>query len=142
MNVNIDKAFSVITAAFNIVAFKAGFGRHVEFLKPGQVIRSLEYASLSETMFILSLMFSKISICVFLLRLLADSLAKKKRYFLYLWIALLLVVNVVCVGQQLGQCTPANKLWDPIIPGTCEDPRIQSKFAYLNGGRCHFMVVH
>ena len=84
MNVNIDKALSVITAAFNIVEVKAGIGRHVEFLAPSQVMRSLEYASLSETMFILSLMFSKISICVFLLRLLADSLAKKKRYFLYL----------------------------------------------------------
>lgn len=69
MIIDIDKALSVITAAFNIVEVKAGFGRHVEFLTPGQVIRSLEYASLSETMFILSLIFSKISICVFLLRL-------------------------------------------------------------------------
>ena len=141
MDVNIDKALSVITAAFNIVEVKAGVGRHVESLTPGQVIRSLQYLSLVETMFILSLRFSKISICVFLLRLLADSLAKKKRYFLYLWITLLLVVNVFCVSQQLGQCTPANKLWDPNIPGTCEDPKIQSKFGYLNGGRCHVMLV-
>lgn len=62
MNVNIDKALSVITAAFNIVEVKAGVGRHVESLTPGQVIRSLKYLSLVETMFILSLMFSKISI--------------------------------------------------------------------------------
>lgn len=136
MDANGEKGFSIVTAAFNIVEFKAGFGRHSSFLTPAQVIRSLEYASLSETTFILSLMLSKVSICVFLLRLLADSLAKKRRYFLYFWMALLLVVNVVCVGQQLGQCKPVNKLWDPMIPGRCEDPGVQSKFAYLNGGRC------
>lgn len=141
MNANTDKALSLVTAAFNVIEFKAGFGQHIESLRAGQVIRSLEFASFSETSFILSLMFSKISICVFLLRLLADSLAKKQRYFLYLWIALLLVVNVVCVGQQLGQCTPANKKWNPTIPGTCEDPNIQSKFAYLNDGRCPIMLV-
>ena len=141
MDTNTDKALSIITAAFNIVEYKAGFGRHVDSLMPAQVMRASEYAVLSETTFIFSLMFSKISICVFLLRLLADSLAKKRKYFLYLWIALLLVVNVICVGQQLGQCRPTNRLWDPTIPGKCEDPRIQSDFGYLNGGMCYTMMV-
>ena len=105
-------------------------------------MRASEYAVLSETMFILSLMFSKISICVFLLRLLADSLAKKRKYFLYFWIALLFVVNIICVGQQLGQCRPTRRLWDPMVPGKCEDPRVQSDFGYLNGGVSYTMIFH
>lgn len=48
---------------------------------------------------------------------------------------LLFVTTVVCVSQLVGQCRPAPKLWNPTIRGTCEDPNIQEKFGYFNGGQ-------
>ena len=96
----------------------------------------MKYIILSETAFTLSLAFSKISIYLFLLVILGNSSAKKRQWFLYLTICLLLVTAAVCVGQQLGQCQPASKLWRPEVPGACENPDVQTKLSYFNGGMC------
>lgn len=96
----------------------------------------MKYIILSETAFTLSLAFSKISICLFLLEILNNSSAKKRKWFLYLTMCLLLVTAAVCVGQQLGQCQPTGKLWRPEVPGTCENPDVQTKLSYFNGGMC------
>ena len=121
---------------FNAITTRAGFGRHVYDLSSPQLSLAVKYIILSETAFTLSLAFSKISICLFLLKILGNSHAKKRQWFLYLTICLLLVTAAVCVGQQLGQCQPANKLWRPEVPGICENPDVQMKLSYLNGGMC------
>lgn len=119
-----------------MITTKAGFGRHVYDLSPPHLSLAVKYIILSETAFTLSLAFSKVSICLFLLEILNNSTAKKRRWFLYLTICLLVVTAAVCVGQQLGQCQPTSKLWRPEVPGTCENPDVQTIFSYFNGGMC------
>ena len=96
---------------------------------------AIKYTILSETAFTLSLASSKLSICLFLLSIIKKSVRDKpKRIFLYFTMALLFITTVICVSQLLGQCRPAQKLWDPVVSGTCEDPSVQVKFGYFNGG--------
>lgn len=128
-----------------MIEIRAGFGRHVYDLSLPQLSLAVKYIMLSEAAFTLSLAFSKVSICLFLLEILSNSSAKKRKWFLYLTMCLLLVTAAICVGQQLGQCQPATKLWHPEVPGSCENPDVQTKFSYLNGGMCtskqHFQIL-
>ena len=117
-----------------MIEIRAGFGRHVYDLSLPQLSLAVKYIILSETAFTLSLALSKISICLFLLEILSNSSAKKRQWFLYFTICLLLVTAAVCVGQQLGQCQPVTKLWSPEVPGSCAN----TKFSYFNGGMCTY----
>lgn len=85
-------------------------------------------------MFILSLAFSKLSICVLLLRILQGSDEPLKKTFLYFTIGILVVVTALSLGLQLGQCTPVAKIWDPVVAGRCGSPMLQVGSAYVNGG--------
>lgn len=132
------QALSILTTVFNVLTTRAGFGRHVHDLSLPQLSLAVKYIILSETAIALSLAFSKISICLFFLGILNNSFAKKRQWFLYLTICLLLVTAAISVGQQLGQCQPAYKLWRPEVPGTCDNPNIQTKVSYFNGGMCTY----
>ena len=124
----------ITNAGFNVTSVIAGFGRHEYYLPYSQLTRALKYVLLGEVFCILSLSFGKISICLFLLRILEQSHGKKKKIFLYFTIGLLVVTAAISLGQLLGQCNPVSKQWNPIIPGHCADPVIFTKISYFNGG--------
>ena len=97
---------------------------------------AIKYIILSEVAFTLSLATSKTSICVFLLSLIKKSLHNKpKRIFLYSTMGLLFVTTVISVSLVLATCRPTRKIWNPTIPGTCENYNAQIKFGYFNGGQ-------
>ena len=86
--------------------------------------------------FNLSLATSKSSICVFLLGLIKNSLHNKpKRIFLYSTIGLLFVTTVISVSLILATCRPTTKIWNPKIPGTCENYNSQIRFSYFSGSQ-------
>ena len=82
---------------------------------------------------IFSLSFSKISICLFLLRVLDKTHIKFRRAFLYFLIFLALVNAVISAACVLDRCRPVRKSWNPKVPGHCKDPKIFWRFAYVNG---------
>ncbi|KAI9816307.1 MAG: hypothetical protein M1827_001909 [Pycnora praestabilis] len=43
------------------------------------------------------------------------------------------VINGLCLAQVYWQCKPIQKLWDPLVEGTCESPEVQSVFGYVQG---------
>ncbi|KAL2046317.1 hypothetical protein N7G274_001764 [Stereocaulon virgatum] len=116
---------AIINASLVTVAVHAGLGRHIFELQPSELTTTIKYLLLGETLFTLSLVFSKMSICIILLHLLHGARGLKKKLFLYLTIGLLIVVSLVNVGLQYGQCSPTSKSWDPAIPGHCWDHDIQ-----------------
>ena len=86
--------------------------------------------------FTLSLATSKSSICVFLLSLIKNSLHNKpKRIFLYSTMGLLFVTTVISFSLILATCQPTPKIWNPKIPGTCENYNLQIKFSYFSGSQ-------
>lgn len=56
---------------------------------------------------------------------------KFRERFLYTLIGLLVTINAICVGFIFGQCSPARRLWNPEVPGSCIDPTIQQNVGFF-----------
>ena len=63
---------------------------------------------------------------------------KVREWFLYTLMALLVVINVVCVAFILAQCMPTRKLWDPKIPGKCFEPHVQQYVGFFQASFSSF----
>ena len=122
-----------MSTAFNVPEVIAGYGQHIYYLSDHQLSEALKWNWNATPLLVLSLAASKVSICLFLLRVLKQTRAKLNRYFPYTVIAILTILAVPCAGYSLGQCQPVSKLWNPNILGHCIDPRIYVKFGYANG---------
>ena len=86
--------------------------------------------------------FSKVSICLFLLRLLDLAAARKRIHFLYLLILILVVYNFIEVIIMLVQCKPTTKIWNRKIEGSCWKPTVQEGFANTQGGLFGITLVN
>ena len=99
------------------------------------MIEALKWNYLATPLLVFSLAASKISICLFLLRALAQTRVRFKRSFPYGIIILLTAIAVPSAGYALGQCQPVRKLWNPATPGQCKNPEIFVRLGYANGGQ-------
>jgi len=61
----------------------------------------------------------KISMVVFLIRLLGTSSQNFHRWFLFTVTGIMVVLNLFIIGILLGHCRPTEKSWKPLIPGSC-----------------------
>ncbi|KAI4205276.1 MAG: hypothetical protein LQ350_000598 [Teloschistes chrysophthalmus] len=95
-----------------------GLGRHRYYLPAGGYKKFLKYDYLDWAQVFATLMLSKISICLFLLRL---SNFRRLRLGLYALIALLITSHVPLFFLIIFQCSPIRKYWvSPLKgPGTC-----------------------
>ena len=82
---------------------------------------------------------SKVSICIFLRRLLELSTAKKRIAFLYSLALVLIVYNTLEMITILIQCRPMPKLWNRKINGSCWKPNTVESFEYAQGGMSDYV---
>ena len=127
------KLLAIVSTAFNVPEVIAGYGQHISHLSHQQLSEALKWNYLATPLLVLSLAASKISICLFLLRVLRQTRAKLSRFFPYVIIAILTIIAVPSAGYSVGQCQPTAKLWKPDAPGHCNDPRIYVRLGYANG---------
>lgn len=73
---------------------------------------------------LISTSFSKISVVMFLMRLLGMAAKLVHKIILYSATVLMVGGNILCVVVLLAFCTPREKAWKPLTPGTCMDPSI------------------
>ena len=125
----------VVSTAFIIPEVRAGYGQHLAHLSQTQITEALQWYWLVTILFILNLAASKISICLFLLRVVGRTLLRSRRTFLIALVGLLTVTAIFSVAYTLGQCHPVKKLWNPMEPGHCLDPKIFVDIGYTNGGK-------
>ena len=114
-----------------------GVGRHQFYIEAspklsGQFPRAIELLTISELMGLLSTMFTKVSICFFLLRIFGTIQLWKRS--LYGIIAFAVVVNIGSASTSLVQCSPHRKAWNPLILGTCWSPVARLAIGEFNGG--------
>ncbi|KAL8693980.1 MAG: hypothetical protein Q9218_001278 [Villophora microphyllina] len=95
-----------------------GLGRHRYYLHPGAYKKFLKYDYLDWAQVFATLLLSKISICLFLLRL---SNFRRLRLGLYALIAFLITSHVPLFFLIIFQCSPIRKVWNNALegPGTC-----------------------
>ena len=127
------KLVAIVSTGFIVPEVIAGYGQPINDLSAHQLREALKWNWLASALFILNVAASKISICLFLLRVLKQTQAKLNRYFPYAMIAILTIIAVPSAGYCLGQCRPVSKLWNLEASGHCIDPRIYVRVGYANG---------
>ncbi|EFR03424.1 integral membrane protein [Nannizzia gypsea CBS 118893] len=108
-----------------------GLGKHAASLTGAEYINANKYNWISQGCHVMSTNFGKVSVILFLLRIVVNS--RSQRVFLYTLMAMLMVINSVCVFTIFGQCTPASRLWDQNVSGSCWSPHHQRDFAFFQG---------
>ena len=106
-----------------------GTGRHYETLDSLQKVMAVKLNWISQPFTIFSCGVGKISIALLLLRIMPKN--KIRERFLYILITLLVIINTICVAFIFGQCSPARKLWEPSIKGSCLKPYVQQDVGFF-----------
>lgn len=109
-----------------------GFGRHIYYLTPEQLVQSVKLSYIVAPFAFMSLVFGRVSFAASLFVLIGTK--KWRRWLLYFIIVSQFVVNLILIGVGLGVCTPARKYWDRKTPGTCLSPKIHRNLGYAQGG--------
>ena len=122
---------AVVSMATIIKYCQEGFGRHIYHLQLGNIAQINKYNHIAELFNILSNMFARLSISVFLLSLFG--VQKKWRTGLYVLISFLVFATIPIVVIILAQCRPIQKLWYPQTPGKCWNPQDQIGVGYYQG---------
>lgn len=130
---NCTQLFSIVGFGLTVAKVNSGYGRHLYYLTPGQTSFALKMENIATPFLILSTMFTKISFCLFLLRIFMNNRVWKRA--IYIIIALIAATNISSAIIVLPQCKPAAKLWNPNIKGTCWPRETQIGIAYYQGGK-------
>ncbi|KAL8998442.1 MAG: hypothetical protein Q9169_002479 [Polycauliona sp. 2 TL-2023] len=114
----------------DLVGMNYGIGRHVYYLEHQDAVLATKLDWLCQAFVITALTIGKVSVAFFILRL---SNTKWHFYFLHTINVTLGLINVPLIIWTYAQCRPSALLWDPTLPGTCQDPKMQGSFAIFQG---------
>ncbi|KAG6251076.1 hypothetical protein E4U23_000922 [Claviceps purpurea] len=114
----IAQAIFTVTCSIQFVGVQSGVGRHnASFTNEDDLVAAIMWQALGVAIYILNMMFIKLSIGVFLLRI-----ATQKSYIWAIRIVLV-IITLWSIGLfiwNLFQCTPIEKQWDfRITDGQC-----------------------
>ena len=126
--------FGIGCNAMLTVSAHFGLGRHIIYLTPKQLLKTLKYEVIAQPFGMLSPMFARVSFGIYLLQLVGPW--KLNRSTLYLVIALQILVNSVSVVLFLSQCgTHVTALWNTQAPGAehCLQRKVAADFDYFQG---------
>ena len=131
------QAFAVAVLGMDGAMVHDGVGRHQYYLSltPAllkQLSNAVMWTYISEPILILSTLWTKLSISIFLLRIFGTKMLW--RWGLYFIMAFAAATSISSAAIVLAQCQPVQKLWDPLISGSCWSPDIQLKIGDYNGG--------
>ncbi len=134
----------VTAAPFSAFAIRAGLGRHEYYLSLTpelllQLVQVSKWQFLSEIVTNFSLLVTRLSVCLFLLRIFGT--LKQWKWILYIVTGFVLITNLSSLAILLAECRPLSKNWNPLIPGKCVSPAVINFEAYYNGGES-FSLLH
>lgn len=115
-----------------------GLGRHLFYLSEENQILAMKYHWLSQAFHIMSTNFGKVSISVFLVRIIGGK-KKAQKWTVYGFMILLTIVNIVSIPVIYAQCSPSYGLWDFRVKATCWPPSLHRNFAFFQG--CKFSLL-
>ncbi|KAL8763146.1 MAG: hypothetical protein Q9184_000991 [Pyrenodesmia sp. 2 TL-2023] len=121
---------AVIGTSMDLAGMEYGIGRHIYYLDHDDGVLATKLDWLCQAFVITALTIGKISVAFLILRI---SITKWHAYFLHTVNAILLLINIPLIIWTYAQCNPSALLWDPTLPGTCQDPRMQGSFALFQG---------
>ncbi|KAI9702004.1 MAG: hypothetical protein M1836_001348 [Candelina mexicana] len=93
-----------------------GLGRHEYYLPEAHILDFTFYGWLDWQQTFLTLTFTKVSICLFLLRITSGKWLVRGIHSL---VAVLIVFHLIIFGLFCGFCRPLKTYWDKTVPGVC-----------------------
>ncbi|KAL9580326.1 MAG: hypothetical protein Q9212_004563 [Teloschistes hypoglaucus] len=105
-----------IGMALDFVQVHYGFGRHKQYLTPHQLQEFQKYTYGEWIQTFATLMWTKVSICLFLLRI---PVTKWLIRPLQAALVILIVSNVILTILWIVQCRPVAAAWDESLKGVC-----------------------
>ena len=125
-----------------------GIGRHEIYLMStlegrARMSQAIKWHFLSQPLVIASMMFIRLSICIFLLRIFGTT--KGWRSTLYAILIITIATNVSSTAVTVAQCSPVRKMWNPTLPGKCWPKSTQIAMGDFHGGTSHparLMLYH
>ena len=121
---------TAVGKAFVIVEVSYALGRHKNLLPLAQYTGFLKYDYLDWAQCFLVLAVTKISICLFLLRL---SVFNNLRKILWGLISFLVISHLTLFFLIVFQCEPIHKVWDTEVQGTCFRKYTVEKIVIVQG---------
>lgn len=107
----------IVILGLILAASKYGFGRHMQYVDPARAAYSIKLLRICEFIMILSTIFLKISISLFLKRLFLTS--REWKVFFWCFIAFNSITSALDAAVIFPQCTPVELNWDKSVPGHC-----------------------
>lgn len=129
-----EQMINAVGMGFVMLEVDYGLGRHVQYLTPDHYEGFLKYNFLDWIQVFITLALSKISICLFLLRI---SKFERWRWFLFGLIGFLVVTHVPLTLLFMFQCIPLQKNWETVegaVPGHCMSKKAVEKIIIVQGG--------
>ncbi|KAI1398358.1 hypothetical protein F4819DRAFT_468703 [Hypoxylon fuscum] len=133
-NMVVAVVLAIVTDVIVTLMVHHGVGRHALYLEEDQRVNAVYMIWLSVPFSPGSAAFGKVSIALFLKRLINRN--RWQEAFLWILIFLLFAVNLVLVIVTFAQCTPVTFLWDRVktaSQGTCWSPTVQQYYGYFQG---------
>lgn len=131
--IGLTQMINAVGMGFVMLEVDYGLGRHVQYLPKDHYEGFLKYNFLDWIQVFVTLVLSKISICLFLLRI---SKFERWRWFLFGLIAFLVVTHVPLTLLYLFQCIPLQKNWQTAmgpVPGHCMSKKSVEKIIIVQG---------
>jgi hypothetical protein len=101
-------------------------------LTPAHAAKALQYWWVGELGYVACTAVTKVSICIFLLRIIVEKIHK---YIIYLVLTLNSFSVIVFLFLML-QCKPISYFWNQNQPGHCVNPRLITYTSYIFTGVC------
>ncbi|GKZ22952.1 hypothetical protein AbraCBS73388_009138 [Aspergillus brasiliensis] len=103
-----------------------GLGKHMADIPNAEwKIEAFKYTVIAPNFSMVSTTTGKLSVAVFLLRLMGKTASPAKRWFLYIFSVISIAWNVLAIVAIMGYCRPAEKIWRPEVPGSCFSLKFQ-----------------
>ena len=119
---------------------KNGMGRHIVYILP-TLSGLLKVVTIAEIGVALGVAFVKMSVCIFILRLI-DRTHRRVQMRIYSVMILNTAITLVAVFCIAFQCQPFEKIWHPSMPGKCFPTQILTDITRLVGGDSSWILFY
>ncbi|KUM61537.1 hypothetical protein ACN42_g5580 [Penicillium freii] len=113
-------ANAIVCSSLVQVGVSYGLGRHLSDIPSAyQQVQAIKYTVIAPNFSVVSTTTGKMSVTIFLLRLMGQSASAPRRWFLYIMMAVSIAWNVLAIVVIIGFCRPPERIWNPKADGSC-----------------------
>lgn len=133
---------AITSQVFTTLSVSRGMGKHIGTLSSENIVMSLKYSWLAQSVQLFVICIGKLAVVAYLTTIYGPSYAKLKRALLWTIGSLQLAAGIVNITIIFTQCSPAAKLWNEDLKGSCNGRLRNQDFAYFTGSRYNGAAFH